>query len=169
MKNNLQIFTDIEDCRWSSKLENLEKIVSDVKDAVFDTVADEVSFLKSGKDFSINLCLSSDEQVRQLNKEFRHMDKPTNVLSFAAIDDEDFSIEATDEISLGDVIVAYETMVREAEEQGVSLHDHFCHLWTHGILHVLGYDHIKQEDAAVMEAWEIKILQKLGIDDPYRE
>ena len=97
------------------------------------------------------------------------MDKPTNVLSFANLDFENFSAdnEPFDEIELGDIIVAYETMVREAQEQEVTLFAHFCHLLVHGFLHLSGYDHIDPDDAANMENLEKEILQILGIANPY--
>ena len=117
------------------------------------------------------MCLSDDENVHKLNLEFRNQDKPTNVLSFASIDSEDFDdmLEFEQTIELGDIIIAYETMEREAKEQEVSFKNHFCHLWTHGILHILGYDHIKDNDREEMEALEIAILDKLGIENPYKE
>ena len=134
-------------------------------------MAGEIDFLVQPRLFSVNLCLSNDEAVHKLNFEFRGIDKPTNVLSFANIDDPDFEevLECEDLVELGDVIVAFETMQREAREQGISLHDHFCHLWAHGLLHILGYDHIEPEDAAEMEQRETEVLAGLGIDNPYRE
>lgn len=167
----IKVFTDIEDERWTAAVENITAVVEQVKDAVFKRVEGEVDFLALPKTFGVNLCLSNDAAVHKLNLEFRHMDKPTNVLSFANLDDTDFDDVLTREdfVELGDVIVAFETMEREAEEQGVSLHDHFCHLWAHGLLHILGYDHITPEDAAEMETREVDVLAEMGIDNPYRE
>ena len=167
----IKVFTDIEDERWTTAVENITAVVEQVKDAVFKRVEGEVDFLALPKTFGVNLCLSNDAAVHKLNLEFRHMDKPTNVLSFANLDDTDFDDVLTREdfVELGDVIVAFETMEREAEEQGVSLHNHFCHLWAHGLLHILGYDHITPEDAAEMETREVDVLAEMGIDNPYRE
>lgn len=167
----IKVFTDIEDKRWTAAVENIAAVVEQVKDAVFDHVATEVDFLVLNKKFNINLCLSADATVHKLNLEFRHMDRPTNVLSFANIDSPDFEevLECENPVELGDVIVAFETMQREAREQGISLHDHFCHLWVHGLLHILGYDHIEPEDAVEMEQRETEVLARLGIDNPYRE
>lgn len=167
----IKVFTDIEDERWTAAVENITAVVEQVKDAVFKRVEGEVDFLALPKTFGVNLCLSNDAAVHKLNLEFRHMDKPTNVLSFANLDDTDFDDVLTREdfVELGDVIVAFETMEREAREQGVSLHDHFCHLWAHGLLHILGYDHITPEDAAEMETREVDVLAEMGIDNPYRE
>ena len=167
----IKVFTDVEDERWTAAVENIAAVVEQVKDAVIGRVAGEIDFWVSPRLFSVNLCLSNDEAVHKLNFEFRGIDKPTNVLSFANIDDPDFEevLECEDLVELGDVIVAFETMQREAREQGISLHDHFCHLWAHGLLHILGYDHIEPEDAAEMEQRETEVLAGLGIDNPYRE
>ena len=167
----IKVFVDIEEAKWTAAVENIAAVVERVKEAVFKRVEGEVDFLALPKTFGVNLCLSNDTAVHKLNMEFRHMDKPTNVLSFANIDDPDFEevLECEDLVELGDVIVAFETMQREAREQGISLHDHFCHLWAHGLLHILGYDHIEPEDAAEMEQRETEVLAGLGIDNPYRE
>lgn len=167
---DLQVNIDIEDGRWEDAVDGLSSCAVQVAETAARVLAEEVDFLALDKEFYINLCLSSDQEVHKLNKQYRNMDKPTNVLSFAAIDDEDFDPFGDEqEMMLGDVIIAYETMRREADVQGVSLHDHFCHLWTHGILHVLGFDHMTPEEAAEMEGFETKILAEMGIDDPYRE
>ena len=146
----IKVFVDIEEAKWTAAVENIAAVVEQVKEAVIGRVAGEIDFWVPPRLFSVNLCLSNDEAVHKLNFEFRGIDKPTNVLSFANIDDPDFEevLECEDLVELGDVIVAFETMQREAREQGISLHDHFCHLWAHGLLHILGYDHIEPEDAA---------------------
>lgn len=169
--NNIKIYTDVEDERWTAAIADIAAVVERVENAVVNCVSDEVDFLSPDKSFSINLCLSNDENVHRLNKEFRNMDKPTNVLSFANVDDDSFEdmLISEEEVELGDVIVAFETMEREAQELGISFYDHFCHLWTHGMLHILGYDHIEPEDRAEMEQREIEILAALKIADPYQE
>jgi probable rRNA maturation factor len=75
--------------------------------------------------------------------------------------------EAEDPESLGDIAIAFETCARESEEQGKPMADHVTHLIVHGVLHLLGYDHVEEEDAAVMEALEVRILASLGVSDPY--
>ena len=164
------IFIDIEDNRWTAAIDNIVAVANNVKNVVLQQVVEDVDFLNSDKTFCLNLCLSDDKNVHKLNLEFRHQDKPTNVLSFANIDSEDFDdLLEDDTIELGDIIIAYETMEREAKEQEVSFKNHFCHLWTHGILHILGYDHIEDADREEMESLEIAILDKLGIENPYKE
>ncbi len=165
------VFIDVQDQRWVKEIASLENLAVQCKDFVLEEVINEVPFLSKSKNFSINLALSDDETVHLLNKQFRGQDKPTNVLSFANVDDAlfDQTLEQEQDIELGDVIVAFETMRKEAKEEGVSLKDHFCHLWVHGMLHILGYDHIKEDERIEMEDKEIKILAKLKIANPYQE
>ncbi len=114
------------------------------------------------RDFSrmeVSVVLSSDKEVQDLNKIFRHKDKPTNVLSFPS-DEKD---------ELGDIILAYETVVREAEKFGISPLHHTLHLIIHGFLHLLGYDHEKEKEAKEMENMEIRILETLHINNPYED
>jgi len=109
---------------------------------------------------------TDDDAVRALNAEWRGKDKPTNVLSFPAK-----AIPGLpDEVQpLGDLALAYPTTAKEAEEKGISLKDHTAHLLVHGLLHLLGYDHVDDADAEAMEALERRVLEHLGIADPYRD
>ena len=111
------------------------------------------------------LCLvfSNDQEVQGLNREWRDKDRPTNVLSFPA---EEESFPGDDPV-LGDVVLAFETIEREAREQGKPFENHCTHLLVHGFLHLLGYDHQNEEEAGQMEALERKILSNQGLDDPY--
>ena len=103
--------------------------------------------------------------MRAINAEWRHKDAATNVLSFPASDPRGVS-EAR---LLGDVLIAFETLEREAAEECKTLADHFCHLVVHGFLHLLGFDHIEEADAEKMEPIEIRALARLGIANPYAE
>lgn len=103
-----------------------------------------------------------DAEQQVLNQQWRQIDKPTNVLSFPQI--EPFSAVVG---LLGDITLARETLEREAADLGVSFTDHFTHLVVHGFLHILGYDHLEEEQALVMEGLETQILATLGIADPY--
>lgn len=110
---------------------------------------------------ALTLVLADDAQVRTLNRAYRGKDKPTNVLSFP-----DGTV-LTGVRQLGDIILAYETVAREADEQGKRLKDHLTHLAVHGTLHLLGFDHEVAEEADIMEACEIRILARMGIANPY--
>ena len=112
----------------------------------------------------LSIVLTDDAEQQQLNASWRGIDKPTNVLSFPQI--EPFAPVAG---LLGDVVLARETLEREAAEQGVSFADHFTHLVVHGFLHILGYDHLADDEALAMERLETQILGALGIADPYAE
>ncbi|WP_126172217.1 rRNA maturation RNase YbeY [Altericroceibacterium xinjiangense] len=119
---------------------------------------------------SASLLFTSDEEIHQLNREWRQRDKPTNVLSFPMLDRADLLGIAPDgpPILLGDVALAQETCAREAAEKGVSLDEHATHLIVHGLLHLAGHDHeISPGDADAMEELETKALALLGIGDPY--
>ncbi len=105
---------------------------------------------------------TDDAQMRAINKRFRDKDKATNVLAFPAP-----PAPAGVPQPLGDILLAHETVVEEAREQKKPLDHHVSHLVTHGLLHLLGYDHQTDEDAAVMEGLETRILAGLGIPDPY--
>lgn len=158
---------------WLQVLPDVETISEEVFSQVLDYVGshEEIDFLQSGKNINVNLCLGNDDEVHALNREFRGKDKPTNVLSFANIDDESFADEWSDgeEIELGDIIIALETMQAEAGNQNLTLHDHYCHLFAHGLLHLLGYDHIEADEAEHMESFEIAILKQMNINNPYEE
>ncbi len=101
-------------------------------------------------------------EIQQLNKTYRHQDKTTNVLSFPS----DLPIEI-DEAILGDVIICIDVVTQEAQEQNKSFNDHLLHMAIHGTLHLLGYDHIDEKEALIMEGLEVKILEKLQIKNPY--
>lgn len=103
------------------------------------------------------------DESQQLNKDYRGKDKPTNVLSFP--------FEAPTGIKLallGDLVVCEQVVSAEAEQQNKTLLAHWCHMLVHGCLHLLGYDHIKEAEAEIMEAKEVAILAELGFDDPYQ-
>ncbi|MBF0144886.1 MAG: rRNA maturation RNase YbeY [Magnetococcales bacterium] len=112
--------------------------------------------------------LTHDEEVQSLNLHYRGIDRPTNILSFAMMDDPDDIEFPEAPLLLGDLVLAFETVVREAEMQGKTFEDHLTHLVVHGMLHLLGYDHERSpEDALRQETMEIAILAHMGIDNPY--
>lgn len=113
---------------------------------------------RRGSGAELSIVLTGDAAIRKLNAAYRKKDKPTNVLSFPS-----------GELILGDVVIAYGTVAKEAKAAGKSLKDHLSHMVVHGVLHLLGYDHETASDAKTMERLETKILSHLGIADPYHE
>jgi probable rRNA maturation factor len=117
----------------------------------------------SGAEMAITL--ADDATVRAANLAWRGLDKPTNVLSFPAANPGKLATAPM----LGDVIIAFETLAREAEDEGKAIGDHFIHLVVHGTLHLLGFDHVVPAEAEQMEALETAILAELGVADPYAD
>lgn len=112
----------------------------------------------------LSLVFTNDESVREINAEWRGQDKPTNVLSFPA-----FPVTPGQKPGpmLGDIVIARETVEREAQELEKPFDEHLTHLMVHGFLHLFGYDHMENEEAEEMEALETRILAGLGLSDPY--
>ncbi|HVC57585.1 MAG TPA: rRNA maturation RNase YbeY [Stellaceae bacterium] len=114
-----------------------------------------------------DVVLTDDAEQRRLNRTYRGIDAPTNVLAFALADPAAAPVGMP--LLLGDVVLAFETVEREAGGPDKRLADHLCHLVVHGVLHLLGFDHQNEAEAAVMEARETAILTGLGMADPYRD
>jgi len=126
--------------------------------------------------FEVSLLACGDPRIADLNAEFRGKPVPTNVLSWPAID-RGLSGQHPEKPSpdptgmpeeLGDIAISFDTCTTEATRANKPVADHVTHLLIHGVLHLLGYDHISDQDAAIMEALEGEVLGKLGISDPYR-
>ena len=118
----------------------------------------------------VSIRLTSDDEVHTLNRQYRQQDKPTNVLSFPMVQPDLIDgLSNTDdgEVLLGDIVLAHETCAREAAERGVPVEDHATHLIVHGVLHLLGYDHMTDADAEAMESIEREVMASLGLHDPY--
>ena len=132
-----------------------------------------------GAGFSVVLMGCDDGRIAELNADFRGKPVPTNVLSWPSeeraaeeiggLPDLPQAGADADPCELGDIAIAYDTCAREAEAAGRSMADHVTHLVVHGLLHCLGYDHVEDADAAVMEGLEVRILASLGLPDPYSD
>ena len=110
---------------------------------------------------SFNLAFLTKAEIQDMNKRFAGNNKPTNVLSFPSYED------LTEETFLGDIAICSELIVEEAISQGKETKDHLIHIFVHGILHLLGFDHEENSSAEQMESLEIRILKKIGVADPY--
>ena len=152
------LYTALESDGWGDE----QRLVT-LSRRIFEAAAKELS-LQSKHSIEISLLFADDARVQPLNRDWRAMDKPTNVLSFPSVDLEP---GATLPPVLGDIVLAYETIGREAEEERKPFDHHVSHLLLHGFLHLLGYDHQTEAEAARMEAIETRVLASLAIPDPY--
>ncbi len=174
MKSKIVLNVTVDDAQWFDNVDfNVFKVTEELKDLTFGYVAEVGGheLLALNKIFEVDVCLSNDTEVQRLNKEFRDVDKPTNVLSFAEVDDDGFwtSLDGAENLELGNIILAFETLQREAVFQNISVYAHYCHLLVHGFLHILGYDHQTDVEANEMERLEIDILARFSIANPYQE
>ena len=159
---------DIEsDEEWNSSTDWLLPVRRAAEAAVAESAFPQ---LASGpRPIQLSVRLTGDEEVRALNAEWRGKDKPTNVLSFPLAEPADLESAAGEapELMLGDIVLARGVCAREAAEKDISVERHATHLLVHGTLHLLGYDHQDDEEAADMERREVRALARLGIADPY--
>lgn len=142
----MKVFVDVNDKRWNKYKINFEKIANAAVSGVY-------------KDSEVSIILVDDSEIRRINEQYRGIKRPTNVLSF----------ELGDDLLLGDIYISLDTVLREAKNEKISVDDHVAHLVVHGVLHLLGEDHLTDEQAQIMEGKEIKILKKLGIKNPYQD
>ena len=119
-----------------------------------------------GQSGEVVIRVVDEAESQQLNHQYRHKNAATNVLSFP-FEKPDFPAEQEEENYLGDLVICAPVVYRESQQQGKPLAWHWAHMVVHGMLHLLGYDHIEDTDAEEMEQQEISILQQLGIDNPY--
>ncbi|MCF8474393.1 MAG: rRNA maturation RNase YbeY [Emcibacter sp.] len=173
--DNIHIEISVEFPKWQDNFPEYQDHIT----ACFDLIVAHVPETQNFSKFShleLSILLGDDDNIKQLNFDHRKQNKPTNVLSFPCLSDEEIDLylkrgkDIPDyPVALGDVVFAFETIEREAKSQGKRFSDHFCHLSLHGILHLLGYDHIEDNEAEIMENLERELLQKLSIDDPYQD
>jgi len=149
-QNGHQLEHVIHDARWGDILSSeLSQLCEKLVDALSDRLDKPV--------LNISVCWTDDHEMSQHNSQFRDKTGPTNILSFPSHDMPE----------IGDLVIGFETVMREAEQMGISAHHHIAHLLVHGILHLLGYDHIDDTDANEMENLETELLVANGIANPY--
>jgi len=171
---NLKIKIDTASEQWNKAFGSYKKKINEAAACAFTLAKKSAAF--NDKTFLINVILTTDANVKKINKVYRGKDMPTNVLSFPQINFDkpvkksEFAIFPADvAIPLGDIILANQTIKKEAKAEGKELEDHVIHLVVHGVLHLLGYDHMNDKDATKMEKTEIKILEALGYPNPYEQ
>ncbi|MBO7508967.1 MAG: apolipoprotein N-acyltransferase [Alphaproteobacteria bacterium] len=140
----MRVYVNVENEKWKKYDIDFEKIAAAVVGAKY-------------KNAEVSITLVDDSKIRKINKKYRGLNKPTNVLSF----------ELGDDVLLGDIFISLDTVMREARDENISVAEHTAHMVVHGILHLLGYDHIDERDAKKMERREVAILKKLGYKNPY--
>lgn len=165
----LSVAISIEDASWSKLAPDAARVLRRAaRDALAQAKRDGWKGSRVGHE--ISFVLTDDKRMRGLNRSYRGKDKPTNVLSFAALDADAPGAAAPEPGMpwlLGDVVLASGVIAREAKAQRKSVAHHLTHLAVHGVLHLLGYDHEQDRDAEAMEALEIAALARMGIANPY--
>lgn len=140
----MRVFVNIQDKRWKKYNIDFEKIAAAAVGSKYNNA-------------EVSITLVNDQEIHKINKKYRGIDKPTNVLSF----------ELGDDVLLGDIFISLDTVRQEAKQENISVAEHTAHMVVHGVLHLLGYDHIIDSDAEKMEKKETIILKKLGYKNPY--
>lgn len=149
----------IVDVQWAVEGEH-NPSESDIQSWVETTLAYDDIY--SGSDAELTIRIVEEEEIAELNQQYRQKQGSTNVLSFPV--DEDLPLDIP---LLGDLVICEAVVAREANEQNKTLDEHWAHMVIHGTLHLLGYDHIEEDQAEIMEQIEISILQGLGFSNPY--
>ena len=144
--SKMKIYVNYENSAWRKYKIDWEKIASAAARAA-----------GAKRNAEISITLTDDKSIKKINKKYRNFNKPTNVLSF----------ELGDDVLLGDIFISLDTVVREAKTENISVHDHAAHMVVHGVLHLMGYDHIKNSDAELMEKMETIVLNRFDIKNPY--
>lgn len=167
LSDSVELNVDIACDDW----ENAPVLIELVRGCVAAVLA---KFVAADMPLELSVRLTDDAEIEQLNCEFRGQNKPTNVLSFPCFERDELqdayasAISGGPPVMLGDIIITQGVTAQEAREQGKKFTDHLSHLVVHGLLHLLGFDHIEGSEASEMETQEKNILAELAIDDPYK-
>ena len=167
--SSVEVDVSMQDDRWLDMVPHLSgRAIETAREALAHGMPTD----GFANDVEVSILFTDDASIHLLNRDYRQKDKPTNVLSFAHFDKDFFEVPMSSlppqmPMLLGDVILAYDTVVKEASDQNKNLDHHIMHLITHGVLHLLGLDHHIEEEAETMEALEVEILKQLGVSNPY--
>ncbi|MEM6812229.1 MAG: rRNA maturation RNase YbeY [Pseudomonadota bacterium] len=162
MKNKISIDVTIQDPSWN-KLGGIEDVVRlSAKTTLDGSVLPKEAM---DRDLEAGIVLANNDLLQVLNREYRNKDKPTNVLTFASLDSDEPQSDGP--LNLGEVFVSFDTAMSEASDEEKFILDHVRHLIVHGVLHLLGYDHETEDEATDMETLEIRILERMNVQNPY--
>ncbi|MDX3926601.1 MAG: rRNA maturation RNase YbeY [Shinella sp.] len=161
--SELDIQISLEEGSWPAEAD-LQRLSEHVLFAAAGFLAREERQPFPPEPSEVSLVFTGDAEIRDINAQWRGQDKATNVLSFPAFPVTPGKMPGP---MLGDIVLAYETLQREASEMGKPFDEHLTHLLVHGFLHLFGYDHLETEEAEKMEGLETRILAELGLSDPY--
>ena len=154
----LRIEAIIDESLWDRQLIiDFQKTLNKISNEIYKNS----DLINTNKINSVSVLFAGDKKITELNNRYRKINLPTNVLSFPSF------IERNKIIFLGDIIFSAETIFKEAKRDKKSCINHLIHLFIHGLLHLLGYDHQTEDNAKIMEGLEVKILKTLKIDNPY--
>jgi probable rRNA maturation factor len=156
----------VHDPRWHSKITGLAEHTEAVIEKVFSCHPHIIEKYPDNVEYQVAILFTDGKEIRELNQRFRGKDKATNVLSFPAVPD---ALIPDDQPHIvGDIIIAYDVIAEEAEAQEKDFYSHATHMIIHGMLHLLGYDHMYDEEAELMEQQERALLAEFHISDPYK-
>jgi probable rRNA maturation factor len=161
MTARLRVALEIEDARWRAA-------IPDAADLTERAIGIALEGLPDGRPVEVGVRLVDDGTIRGLNRDWRGQDKPTNVLSFPMGDPTPLT-DADFPWLIGDIVMSFDTVSAESARDHKALDHHAAHLLIHAALHLIGHDHEREEDALAMEAAEVRLLARLGIDDPYAD
>ncbi len=166
MSKQINIDLIIKSKKWNA-IADIDKFIAKTCQKLL-LLTDLQPFLQRKSNYiEIMISLVSDSQIKRINQQFRNKNKATDILSFPFYDKKTLK-NPPQHLFLGDIIIAFETIKKEAINSQKDFHDHLTHLLLHSLLHLLGYDHEKSREAKIMENREIEILTKIGIKNPYK-
>lgn len=165
MPSKSDITIAVHDRRWHSEIETLDAYSQDVVHHVLKAHPHITDTYPADVDYQVAILYTDGKEIRALNQRFRNKDNATNVLSFPAV--ADALVPPGQPHIVGDIIIAYDVIAAEAKQQDKSFHNHTTHMLIHGMLHLLGYDHMYDEEAETMEQQERMLLMHYNIMDPY--